>query len=302
MGIMDEPVGFLLYNRFSVTVALVHIFLPYVVLVLYAGFRPLSPALLESAQDLGANAWERWRRVIFPLISAPAATSFLFVFILSATDYVTPQLIGGTSGQMLGVQIQANFKAVGDWPQGAALSMLMLLAFLLCYGLTLLALRRETPGPHPLGELMEAAQRSPLSGAITVAALFFLVAPLAVVVLFSFHETASLAFPFTGFSLRWYREVLSSGPFLTATLNSLIVASIVALSTLVLGVHGGLRAQPQHIATARAAGSAVLPADHAARAVPGAWRCWCSSHGSISSCPWSRSLSVTSSMSFRISC
>jgi spermidine/putrescine transport system permease protein len=141
MGVIEEPVSYLLYNRFSVTVALVHIFLPYVVLVLYAGFRPLSPALLEAAQDLGANAWERWRRVIFPLISAPVATSFLFVFILSATDYVTPQLIGGTSGQMLGVQIQASFKAIGDWPQGAALSVLMLLAFLLCYVLTALALR-----------------------------------------------------------------------------------------------------------------------------------------------------------------
>jgi spermidine/putrescine transport system permease protein len=141
IGLVDEPVAFLLYNRFSVTVALVHIFLPYVVLVLYAGFRPLSPALLESAQDLGANVWQRWRRVIMPLIAAPAATAFLFVFILSATDYVTPQLIGGTSGLMLGVQIQANFKAVGDWPQGAALSVLMLLSFVLCYGLTLLALR-----------------------------------------------------------------------------------------------------------------------------------------------------------------
>ena len=54
LGLIDDPLGFLLYNRFAVTVALVHIFLPYVVLVLYAGFRPISPALLEAAQDLGA--------------------------------------------------------------------------------------------------------------------------------------------------------------------------------------------------------------------------------------------------------
>jgi spermidine/putrescine transport system permease protein len=141
LGLIDEPLGFILYNQFSVTIALVHIFLPYVVLVLFAGFRPLSPALLEAAQDLGADAWQRWRRVILPLVAAPAATSFLFVFILSASDYVTPQLIGGTSGQMLGVQIQANFKAIGDWPLGAATSFLMLLAFLLCYGLTALGLR-----------------------------------------------------------------------------------------------------------------------------------------------------------------
>jgi spermidine/putrescine transport system permease protein len=141
LGLIDAPLEFLIYNRLSVTLALVHIFLPYVVLVLYAAFRPIAPALLEAAQDLGANAWERWRRVVLPLIAAPAATAFLFVFVLSAADYVTPQLIGGTSGQMLGVQIQANFKAVGDWPQGAAISILMLLAFLAGYGLTLAGLR-----------------------------------------------------------------------------------------------------------------------------------------------------------------
>ncbi len=83
---------------------------------------------------------------------------------------------------------------------------------------------------------MQGIDRSPLSGGIAVAALLFLVVPLAIVVLFSFHETASLSFPFTGFSLRWYREVLSSAPFRAATWNSFIVAAAVALSTLVLGI------------------------------------------------------------------
>ena len=107
LGLIDDPLGFLLFNRFAVTVALVHIFLPYVVLVLYAGFRPISPALLEGAQDLGGGVVTRWRKVVLPLIAAPAVTSFLFVFILSASDYVTPQFLGGTSGAMLGRRIQA---------------------------------------------------------------------------------------------------------------------------------------------------------------------------------------------------
>jgi spermidine/putrescine transport system permease protein len=141
LGVIDEPLGFLLFNRFAVTVALVHIFLPYVVLVLYAGFRPVSPALVEAAQDLGANAFTRWRRVILPLIAAPASTAFLLVFVLSAADYVTPQFVGGTDGAMLGVRIQAALTGVGNWPLGAALSFLMLGAFLLCYLLTALALR-----------------------------------------------------------------------------------------------------------------------------------------------------------------
>jgi spermidine/putrescine transport system permease protein len=141
LGVIDEPLGFLLYNRFSVTVALVHIFLPYVVLVLYAGFRPISPALVEAAQDLGANALTRWRRVILPLIAAPAASVFVLVFVLSAADYVTPQFLGGTDGALLGVRIQAALTGVGNWPLGAALSFLMLGAFLLLYLLVALALR-----------------------------------------------------------------------------------------------------------------------------------------------------------------
>jgi spermidine/putrescine transport system permease protein len=140
-GLIGEPLEFLLYNWFSVVVALVHIFLPYVVLVLFAAFRPLAPDYLETAQDLGATAWARWQRVILPLMAAPTATAFLFVFILSASDFVTPQLIGGTGGQLLGVQIQSNFKAIGNWPLGAATSILMLLFFLVCYAVVQLALR-----------------------------------------------------------------------------------------------------------------------------------------------------------------
>lgn len=141
LGILDQPLGFLLYNRFSVTVALVHIFLPYVVLVLYAGFRPVSTAIVEAAQDLGANAATRWRKVILPLVAAPAATSFVLVFVLSAADYVTPQFLGGTNGAMLGVRIQSALTGAGNWPLGAALSFLTLGTFVACYGLVLLLLR-----------------------------------------------------------------------------------------------------------------------------------------------------------------
>jgi spermidine/putrescine transport system permease protein len=83
--------------------------------------------------------------------------------------------------------------------------------------------------------MVEVMNNSPVTATITCATLIFLVGPLAVVVLFSFHETASLAFPFTGFSLRWYREVLASAPFISSTINSLIVATAAAISTFILG-------------------------------------------------------------------
>ncbi len=86
-----------------------------------------------------------------------------------------------------------------------------------------------------MGELMQGSLRSATAGAVTVLAVLFLVLPLAVVVLFSFHETASLSFPFTGFSLRWYESVFASAEFREATKNSLIVATAVSATTLVLG-------------------------------------------------------------------
>lgn len=141
LGIIDKPLDFLLYNRFAVTIALVHIFLPYVVLVLYAGLAPLQPSYLETAQDLGAGRIQRWRRVVLPLVAAPATAAFLFVFVLSAADYVTPQFLGGTSGALLGVQVQIAFVGTGDFAYGAAIAFAMLAAFLVFYALIALGLR-----------------------------------------------------------------------------------------------------------------------------------------------------------------
>ena len=135
LGLIDDSLGFLLFNRFAVTVALVHIFLPYVVLVLYAGFARSRPRFSSRAQDLGGGVFTRWRRVVLPLIAAPAVTSFLFVFILSASDYVTPQFLGGTSGAMLGAR-PGVAHGLGNFPLGAATAFLMLAAFVLCYLLT----------------------------------------------------------------------------------------------------------------------------------------------------------------------
>ena len=77
-GLIDQPLSFLLYSRFAVIVALVHIFLPYVVLVLYAGMGPLGDGMLEVAQDLGAKSSLLWRRVIIPIMAAPAFSAFVF--------------------------------------------------------------------------------------------------------------------------------------------------------------------------------------------------------------------------------
>ena len=141
IGVIDQPLGVLLYSRVAVVIALVHILLPFAVLMMYSAFRPLEPRYLECAADLGAPTITRWRRVVLPSIAAPAVSAFMLCFVLAGADYVTPQFLGGARGSLIGVQIQSSFKALGDYAHGAALSIVLLLAVVLLYGLLRLALR-----------------------------------------------------------------------------------------------------------------------------------------------------------------
>lgn len=141
VGIVDEPLNIFLYNRFAVVLAIVHILLPIVVLIIFAGLRPLDPRYIECASDLGAGAIDRWRRVILPVLAVPIASAGMLAFVIASADYVTPQLLGGPGQAMLGVEIQNQLKALGDYPAGAALSLMVVVAYGVLYGLIAIATR-----------------------------------------------------------------------------------------------------------------------------------------------------------------
>jgi spermidine/putrescine transport system permease protein len=133
--------GSLLFSRPTVVVALVHIFVPYVTLVAYAAFRNIPGDFMDLAADLGAGRIQRWHRVVLPLVAPAAASGFLYTFVLAASDYVTPQFLGGREGNMVGLLIAQQFSQFGNYPLGAATSILLLLLFMFAYGLTTLTLR-----------------------------------------------------------------------------------------------------------------------------------------------------------------
>lgn len=141
LGIINEPIGLFIFNRAAIVIALVHIAVPYVVLVLFAALRPLEPRYLEAARDLGGGSWQRWRRVILPLIAGPAVSAFIFIFVLASADFVTPQFLGGTGDAMLGLNISTQFTASGNWAAGAALSALMLIVYAVCFTVAAIGLR-----------------------------------------------------------------------------------------------------------------------------------------------------------------
>ena len=149
LGVIDAPLEFLIYNRFAVVLTLVNVLLPIAVLPLYSALSGVDRQLLEAARVLGASPWRAFREVTLPLSVGGVQTAFALCFVLAAGDYVTPQLVGGTSGQLIGNVIASRFGVAFDWPFGSALAFLLLLAMAACVGLFVLVCRalglRDTP-------------------------------------------------------------------------------------------------------------------------------------------------------------
>jgi spermidine/putrescine transport system permease protein len=115
----------LLYNNFAVVVGLVYVHLPFMVLPLYANLEKHDPALLDAAQDLGANAWRRFWRVTFPLSLPGVYAGAALVFIPALGIFAIPDILGGTEGIMIGNVIKQQFLDTRDWPFGSVLSMVL---------------------------------------------------------------------------------------------------------------------------------------------------------------------------------
>ena len=119
-----EPVS-LLFTPFAVIVGLVYVHLPFMVLPLYANLEKHDPALLDAAQDLGANAWQRFWRVTFPLSLPGVYAGAALVLIPALGIFAIPDILGGTEGIMIGNVIKQQFLDTRDWPFGSVLSMVL---------------------------------------------------------------------------------------------------------------------------------------------------------------------------------
>ena len=126
VGLITEPLSGMLYSRSTVIVTLIYVWIPFAALPIAAGLQRIERELLESAADLGAPPWRSFWAITFPLSLPGVLAAFFMVFIPTVGEYVTPLLIGGSSGSMYGNIIQDFFTKAANWPRGAALSMIML--------------------------------------------------------------------------------------------------------------------------------------------------------------------------------
>lgn len=131
LGIIDTASPILIYSRSAVMVTLVYVWIPFVALPIFTALERIDKNLLEAAADLGCQPWEAFLRVTLPLSLPGVLAGFFFALIPTLGEFVTPLLVGGTSGAMYGNLIQDQFMRALNWPMGSVMSLAMLVIVLL---------------------------------------------------------------------------------------------------------------------------------------------------------------------------
>jgi spermidine/putrescine transport system permease protein len=133
-GFLDSALGWvpglptdLLYSRTAVIIGFIHVFLPIMILPIYASARNLDKRYIEAAYDLGASPLRAFLRVVLPLTMPGIVAGIVLFFIPTFGSFVTPQFLGGTGDVMMGNIIDNQFGEAFNWPFGAALSIVMTL-------------------------------------------------------------------------------------------------------------------------------------------------------------------------------
>ena len=126
LGLIDQPLEFLLYSPTAVVITLAHAWAAFAILPIYVSLEKIDRSLLEAATDLGDGPVARFLRITLPLSLPGIIAATLMIFIPTVGDYVTPALVGGPDGIMLANMIQALFGKVNNWPMGAALAVSMM--------------------------------------------------------------------------------------------------------------------------------------------------------------------------------
>ncbi len=122
VGVIDEPLPWLLYNPGAVIVTLLHFLTPLAVLPIYGSLRSIADIDLEAARDLGAGPWRVLRDIVLPQARSGVMIAFVLVFLIAAGDYVTPRMVGGTNSPMVGNFVESQFIMRLNAPQGSALA------------------------------------------------------------------------------------------------------------------------------------------------------------------------------------
>jgi spermidine/putrescine transport system permease protein len=130
LGILSKPSQIFLFNQRAVLITMAVIYLPFAILPIFLALERIPRSLLHASVDLGAGAFDTFRRVVLPLSLPGTIAGALFAFVLALGDFITPQMVGGTTGFTIGRVIYSEFGLAYDWPFGAAMAAVLLVTAL----------------------------------------------------------------------------------------------------------------------------------------------------------------------------
>lgn len=128
LGLINAPLEVLLYSQTAVIITLAHAWAAFAILPMYVSLEKIDKSLLEAATDLGDGPIMRFLRITLPLSLPGVIAATLLIFIPTTGDYITPALLGGPDGMMIGNLIQKQFGAINNWPMGATLAIVLMLS------------------------------------------------------------------------------------------------------------------------------------------------------------------------------
>jgi len=235
-GFIEGPLEFLLYSRFSVILTLVHAWAAFAILPIYLSLSKIDRSLLEAAADLGESPVRTFLRVTLPLSMPGVIAATVIQFIPTVGDYVTPTMVGGPRGIMIGQIIAAQFGEANNMPLGSALTIIMMISVTTLALTFVWLLQRGTIKKREMETVAVSANPttatkrrfSPLLFYV-ILYLLFLYIPSMMLPIFSFNDSIQMALPLKGFTLKWYVGIANTPGLLTALGNSFKVALPVAI-------------------------------------------------------------------------
>ncbi|MEO3427461.1 ABC transporter permease subunit [Pelagibius sp. CAU 1746] len=246
LGLLDAPSDAFLYTRFAVILALTYMAIPYVFISAYTALERVPNSLLEASYDNGATPFRTLLHVVWPLSKQGVAIGFCLAFLLAVGDYLTPTMVGGLDGTMVGMVVASQFGLAGNWPYGSAMAIVLMMAV----SLVLLAVTYFSRGRGILQDVDAGAGAPPrqpdrsLGGLVKslgakvllLLPYVYLYLPLLIIGVFSFNDSEIQAMPLGGFTMRWYVELIGDSGLIEAFQRTLLVAGITVGVALVAGV------------------------------------------------------------------
>ncbi len=246
LGFIEEPLEYLLYSRFAVVLTLAHAWAAFAILPIYVSLQKIDRSLLEAAADLGDGPVKRFLRITLPLSMPGVIAAAVIEFIPTVGDYITPIMVGGPKGVMIGQIVAAQFGAASNWPLGAALTIIMMISItaIVCTFIwfarlgTVRARDMEitTTSSRPVDRTRRGIDWLLI---YVILYLAFLYIPSLMLPVFSFNDSIQMVLPLKDFTLKWYAALADHSGLQSALFNSLKVALPVATTTTILAIFAG---------------------------------------------------------------